>query len=158
MQYGGIKLVGSGLPDFSELDRLRDVPEHAHRLARVMADYDHNLYIRKVPYGHPQFNPQKPYAVMYGSSSGGESYIIQNYPESMLDERIMADIISADVTKAGGSVDDIVALNAAHEFMKIKERQEEDAARRELARDLAKLGMTKNYAKHNGKLIFDPNA
>jgi hypothetical protein len=95
---------------------------------------------------------------MYGSNSGGESYIIQNYPESMLDERIMADIILSDVTKAGGSVDDIVALNAAHEFMKIKERQEEDAARRELARDLAKLGLTKNYAKHNGKLIFDPNA
>jgi len=155
MQYGGIKLIGSGLTDFSELDRLRDVPEHLHRLARVMADYDHNLYIRQVPVGHPQFNPEKPWAVMYGSNSGGETYIVQNYSMQNLDERVMADIISSDVTKAGGSVEDIVALNAAHEFMKIKERQEEDEARREMARDLVKLGFKKNYAKHNGKLIFE---
>lgn len=155
MQYGGIKLIGNGLTDFSELDRLRDVPEHLHRLARVMADYDHNLYIRKVPLNHPQFNPEKPWAIMYGSSTGGESYIVQNYSLHTLDERAMADIISADVTKDGGSVDDIVALNAAHEFMKIKEREEEFEARKEMARDLAKLGLTKNYAKHNGKLIFE---
>jgi hypothetical protein len=154
MQYGGVRLIGNGLPDFSELDRLRDLPEHLHRLARVMADYDHNLYIRQVPVGHPQFNPEKPWAIMYGSNSGGEAYIIQNYSLHTLDERAMADIISADVTKAGGSVEDIVALNAAQEFMKIKERQEEDAERREMAKDLAKLGLSKNYAKHAGKLIF----
>jgi len=156
MDFTGAKLLGfgTGITDFNEIDRLRDVPEHAHRLARVMADYDPNLYIRKVPEQHPQFNPERPWAVMYGSNSGGESYIIQNYPFSMLDERIMADLISADVTKDGGSVDDIVALNAAHEFMKIKKQQEEDAERRELTRDLVKLGLTKNYAKHNGKLIF----
>jgi hypothetical protein len=156
MDFTGAKLLGygTGISDFNEIDRLRDVPEHAHRLARVMADYDPNLYIRKVPELHPQFNPERPWAVMYGSNSGGESYIIQNYPFSMLDERIMADLILADVTKDGGSVDDIVALNAAHEFMKVKQRQEEDAERRELTRDLVKLGLTKNYAKHDGKLIF----
>lgn len=153
MDLRGAKILGTGITDFNEIDRLRDVPEHAHRLARVMADYDPNLYIRKVPELHPQFNPEKPYAVMYGSNSGGESYIIQNYPAYALDERIMADIISADVTKDGGSVEDIVALNAAHEFMKIKQRQEEDEARREVARDLVKLAMSKNYVKHNGKLI-----
>jgi len=49
-------------------------------------------------------------------------------------------------------------LNAAHEMMKVKEKEEERAERRELARDLAKIGLSKNYAKHNGKLLFDPNA
>jgi len=154
MDLTGAHILGTGITDFNEIDRLRDLPEHLHRLARVMADYDPNLYIRKVPERHPQFNHEKPWAVMYGSNSGGESYIVQNYSLHGLDERAMADIISADVTKDGGSVDDIVALNAAHEFMKIKARQEEDAARREMAQDLVKLGMSKNYAKHNGKLIF----
>jgi hypothetical protein len=155
MDLSGAHILGTGITDFNELDRLKDVPEYAHRLARVLADYDPNLYIRRVPERHPQFNPERPFAVMYGSSAGGESYIVQNYPAYALDERIMADIISADVTKDGGSVEDIIALNAAHEFMKIKQRQEEDAARREMAQDLVKLGMSKNYAKHNGKLIFE---
>ena len=36
------------IPDLSELDRLRDLPEKAHRLARMLADYDPSIYIRKL--------------------------------------------------------------------------------------------------------------
>jgi hypothetical protein len=39
-------------------------------------------------------------------------------------------------------------------MMKAKERQERDAERREIAKDVAKLGMTKNYVRHDGKLLF----
>jgi RNA-binding protein YhbY len=84
--------------------------------------------------------------------------VLKNYAEWQIDERIIAEIIQADVTQAGGSIDDIQAINAAHEFMKIKERQETMAERREIAQDVAKLGLSMNYARHNGKLLFDPNA
>lgn len=144
------------ISDFSELDRMRDVPTGCERLARVLADYDPSIYIRKLEPNHPQFNKDKPYSIVVNGAT--DRYVLKNYADWELDERIMADIISADVTQSGGSIDDIQALNAAHEFMKIKEREEMMAERRELARDVAKLGLTMNYARHNGKLLFDPNA
>lgn len=144
------------ISDFSELDRMRDVPTGCERLARVLADYDPNLYIRKLEPSHPQFDKERPYSIVVKGDK--DRYVLKNYAEWQLDERIMADIISADVTQSGGSIDDIQALNAAHEFMKIKEREEMMAERKELARDVAKLGLTMNYARHNGKLLFDPNA
>lgn len=144
------------ITDFGELDRMRDVPRGCERIARVLADYDPTLYIRKLPETHPQFDRERPYSIVVNSTN--ERYVLKNYAEWQIDERIMADIILADVTQDGGSISDIQALNAAHEFMKIKEKEEDMAARRELARDVAKLGMTMNYARHNGKLLFDPNA
>lgn len=144
------------LPDLSELDRLRDIPTHAYRLARMLADYDPNIYIIKLTESHPQFDKQRPYSVVVHGAK--DKYVLKNYAEWQLDERIMADIIQADVTNAGMSIDDVQALNAAHAMMKAKEREESDAQRKELAKDIAKLGLTKNYARHNGKLLFDPNA
>jgi hypothetical protein len=146
----------STIADFSELERMRDVPSGCERIARVLADYDPTLYIRRLPETHPQFDRERPYSIVVNATN--ERYVLKNYAEWQIDERIMADIILADVTNDGGSISDIQALNAAHEFMKIKEKEENMAARRELARDVAKLGMTMNYARHNGKLLFDPNA
>lgn len=148
----------SAIPDFGELDRFRDVPTGAERIAKVLADYDPALYIRKLPEGHPQFDRTRPYSIVVNPGSGQEKYVLKNLAEWQIDERVIAEVIQADVTQAGGSIDDIQALNAAHEFMKIKEREETLAERREIARDVAKLGLSKNYARHNGKLLFDPNA
>jgi hypothetical protein len=148
----------SSIPDFSEIDRFRDVPTGAERIARVLADYDPAIYIRKLPENHPQFDRTRPYSVVINPGTGQERYVLKNYAEWQIDERIIAEIIQADVTQAGGSIDDIQAINAAHEFMKIKERQETMAERREIAQDVAKLGLSMNYARHNGKLLFDPNA
>lgn len=150
--------TNSSIPDFSEIDRMRDVPRGAERIARVLADYDPNLYIRKLPEGHPQFDRERPYSVVVNPGSGQEKYVLKNFAEWQVDERLIAEIIQADVTNAGMSIDDMQAINAAHEMMKIKKKEEEDAERRELARDLARIGFTRNFARHNGKLLFDPNA
>jgi hypothetical protein len=150
--------TNSTIPDFSEIDRMRDVPRGAERVARVLADYDPNLYIRKLPENHPQFDRERPYSVVVNPGSGQEKYVLKNFAEWQVDERLIAEIIQADVTNAGMSIDDMQAINAAHEMMKVKKKQEEDAERRELARDLARIGLTRNYARHNGKLLFDPNA
>ena len=144
------------IPDLSEIDRLRDLPTSAYRLARMLADYDPTIYIRKLDPTHPQFDKDRPYSIIVNGQK--DRYVLKNYAEWQLDERIMADIIQADVTNAGMSIDDIQALNAAHAMMKARETQERNAERRELALDVAKLGLTKNYARHNGKLLFDPNA
>lgn len=148
----------SNISDFGELDRMRDVPRGAERVAKVLADYDPAIYIRKLPESHPQFDRERPYSVVINPGTGQEKYVLKNFAEWQVDERLIAEIIQADVTQSGGSIDDIQAINAAHEMMKVKEREEMLAERRELARDVAKLGMSMNYARHNGKLLFDPNA
>lgn len=150
--------TNSTIPDFSEIDRMRDVPRGAERIARVLADYDPNLYIRKLPENHPQFDRERPYSVVVNPGSGQEKYVLKNFAEWQVDERLIAEIIQADVTNAGMSIDDMQAINAAHEMMKVKKKEEEDAERRELATDLARIGFTRNFARHNGKLLFDPNA
>ena len=142
----------TSIPDLSELDRLRDLPTGAYRVARMLADYDPNIYIRKLDPGHPQFDKERPYSIIVNGAK--DKYVLKNYAEWQLDERIMADIIQADVTNAGMSISDVEALNAAHAMMKAKERQERDAERREIARDVAKLGMSKNYVRHDGKLLL----
>lgn len=142
----------TSIPDLSELDRLRDIPSGAYRVARMLADYDPNIYIRKLDPGHPQFDKERPYSIVVNGAK--DKYVLKNYAEWQLDERIMADIIQADVTNAGMSISDMEALNAAHAMMKAKQRQESDAERREIARDVAKLGMSKNYVRHDGKLLF----
>ena len=142
----------TSIPDLSELDRLRDIPASAYRVARMLADYDPNIYIRKLDPGHPQFDKERPYSIVVNGTK--DRYVLKNYSEWQLDERIMADIIHADVTNAGMSISDMEALNAAHAMMKAKEREERDAERREIARDVAKLGMSKNYVRHDGKLLF----
>jgi hypothetical protein len=142
----------TSIPDLSELDRLRDLPASAYRVARMLADYDPSIYIRKLDPGHPQFDKERPYSILVNGAK--DKYVLKNYSEWQLDERIMADIIQADVTNAGMSISDVEALNAAHAMMKAKERQERDAERREIAKDVAKLGMTKNYVRHDGKLLF----
>jgi hypothetical protein len=144
------------IPDLSELDRLRDLPEKAHRLARMLADYDPSIYIRKLGAGHPQFDKDRPFSVVVMGDK--DRYVLKNFAEWQLDERIMAEIIQSDVTNAGMSISDMEALNAANAMIKAKEREEVMAERHELAKDVAKLGFSKNYARHNGKLLFDPNA
>lgn len=144
------------IPDLTELDRLRDLPVSAYRLARMLADYDHTIFIRKLSPEHPQFDKTRPYSIVVNGDR--DRFVLKNYAEWQLDERIMADILQFDVTNAGMSIDDEQALNAAHKMMKAKETQENMAERHEMARDVAKLGLSKNFARHNGKLLFDPNA
>lgn len=122
----------------------------------MLADYDPSIYIKKLGPGHPQFDKDRPYSIVVVGDK--DRYVLKNFAEWQLDERIMAEIIQSDVTNAGMSISDMEALNAANAMMKAKEREELDAERRELAKDVAKLGFTKNYARHNGKLLFDPNA
>jgi hypothetical protein len=146
----------NNIPDLSELDRLRDLPPQAYRLARMLADYDPTIYIRKLSPEHPQFDKDRPFSVVVMGDR--DRYVLKNFAEWQLDERIMAEIIQSDVTNAGMSISDMDALNAANAMIKAKEREELMAERHELAQDVAKLGFSKNYARHNGKLLFDPNA
>lgn len=109
------------------LDHL-DLPHRGRDIARVLQDYDHELFLERLPDSHPYIieQPDKPYAVIHRPISAPE-YIVRVYPETMLDERILADVIRADAEKSGFDLDKFDALNAAHHVLHERKRSDEIA-------------------------------
>jgi hypothetical protein len=109
------------------LDHL-DLPQRGRDIARVLEDYDHELFLEKLPPGHPYLaeQPDKPYAVIH-RPLGAPEYIVRVYPETMLDERILADVIRADAAKSGFDLDKFDALSAAHHVLHERKRSDEIA-------------------------------
>lgn len=103
-----------------------DLPAKGRDVARVLQDYDHELYLERLPPNHPYMieQPDKPFAVFH-RPLGLPEYIIRVYPESMLDERIIADVIRADAAKAGFELDKFDALTAANHVLHERRRSDE---------------------------------
>ncbi len=70
--------------------------------------------------------PDKPFAVIH-RPIGAPEYIVRVYPETMLDERIMADVFKADAAKSGFDLDKFDALSAAHFILNERKRSDEIA-------------------------------
>jgi hypothetical protein len=96
--------------DFSTLG----LPEHARWLAETINDYDDRLSLEKLPPGHPwlQDQPDKPYAIIHRPTHAPE-YVVESFPESMLDERLLAIVFEADMNRAGRKLDRFDALGHA---------------------------------------------
>lgn len=103
-----------------------DLPPKGRDVARILRDYDHELYLERLPESHPYRveQPDKPFAVIH-RPLGLPEYIIRVYPESMLDERIIADVIRADAAKAGFELDKFDALTAASHVLQERRRSDE---------------------------------
>lgn len=103
-----------------------DLPARGRDVARVLQDYDHELHLERLPPGHPYIaeQPDKPFAVIH-RPIGLPEYIIRVYPESMLDERIIADVIRADAAKSGFELDKFDALTAANHVLHERRRSDE---------------------------------
>jgi hypothetical protein len=109
------------------LDHL-DLPHRARDVARVLQDYDHELFLERLPPSHPYIieQPDKPFAVIH-RPVGAPEYIVRVYPESMLDERVIADVIRADAAKSGFDLDKFDALSAANQVLHERKRSDEIA-------------------------------
>lgn len=105
-----------------------DLPERARDIARILQDYDHELTLEKLPPSHPYLieQPNKPYAVFH-RPLGLPEYIIRVYSESMLDGRVLADVIRADAAKSGFQLDKFDALTAANHVLHERRRSDEIA-------------------------------
>lgn len=104
--------------DFSTLG----LPEHARWLAETINDYDDRLFLERLPAGHPylQEQPDKPYALVHRPTHAPE-YVIESFPESMLDERLLAIVFEADMNRAGRKLDRFDALRHARELAQARQ-------------------------------------
>ena len=104
--------------DFSTLG----IPEHARWLAETIHDYDNELSLERLPPSHPYMlgQPDKPYAIIHRPYHAPE-YVVESFPESMLDERLIAIVYEADMKRAGRKISKHDALRTARELR--QERQ-----------------------------------
>ena len=109
-----------------------DLPEHARDIAQVLQDYNHEIYLEKLPPGHPYLaeQPDKPYAVIH-RPLGLPEYIISVYPESMLDARILAQLFEWDTHRFGKQLDKFDALTHAQHILWECRRADEMQDKRE---------------------------
>lgn len=109
-----------------------DLPERGRDVARILSDYDHELVLKRLPNGHPYLleQPDKPYAVIH-QPLGLPEYIIKVFPESMLDERILAQVFEWDTSRFGGKLDKFDALGHAKFILDSRKRADEQEELRE---------------------------
>ena len=109
-----------------------DLPEKGRHIAKILSDYDHELHLVKLPPGHPFIaeQPDKPYAVIH-RPLGLPEYIIKVFPESMLDERILAQVFEWDTSRFGGKLDKFDALGHARFILDERKRADEQEELRE---------------------------
>jgi hypothetical protein len=108
------------------------LPEKGRHIAKILSDYDHELHLELLPPQHPYLleQPDKPYAVIH-RPLGLPEYIIKVFPESMLDERILAQIFEWDTSRFGGQLDKFDALGMAKYILDERKRADEQEEKRE---------------------------
>jgi hypothetical protein len=109
------------------------LPEHARPLARLIHDYDSTVTLEKLPDGHPWLfeAPNKPYALVHRPMHAPE-YVIESFPESMLDERILAILVEGDMHKAGKKLANFDPVHWARMQLESRKREDELGAANEL--------------------------
>lgn len=109
-----------------------DLPERGRRIAQILQDYNKDLFLEKLPLGHPYLEdqPNKPYAVWH-RPFGLPEYIVSVYPETMLDERILAQVFEWDTHRFGKQLDKFDALTHARHILEERRRADDMEEKRD---------------------------
>ncbi len=110
-----------------------DLPPAGREAAQIINDYNHELFLEKLPPGHPYLadQPNKPYALFH-KPMGLPEYIIAAYPESMLDARIVAQVFEWDTHRYGKKLDKFDALGHARRVMDERRNADRKEEKREM--------------------------
>lgn len=109
-----------------------DLPVKGREIAQIISDYDPELHLERLPSNSEYLieQPDKPFAVIHRPFALPE-YIIKTYPESMLDERIIAQLFEWDTSRFGGKLDKFDALGHARFLLEERRRADEQEEKRE---------------------------
>jgi hypothetical protein len=131
---------------------LRTEPERT--LNRLLNEYDHNLSLRRIPEGDPAFKPEMPLGVWEETSAAGTKWVF-TLPETapLAPGYVLARIAAGDNTKLTPAEKMRLWKDSheAAELAKIRDREEEMAARREEMKFIASTGKSTIRHKINGE-------
>ena len=109
------------------------VPEFARPLARLINDYDPNLFLERLPDSHPRLidHPDQRYAVI-DRPLGKPEYIVQSYPEHLLDHRVFADIIAGSAREHHWDIGKFDPVGTAATMLEMRRREDDNEAKADI--------------------------
>lgn len=99
--------------------------QKARDTAEMIQDYDPELFLERLPEGHPWLidNSSKPYALIH-RPLGLPEYVIESFAESFLDERVLARVFEWDTRRFGKELSKFDALAHARRVAEAKSRDD----------------------------------
>lgn len=138
-----------------EFDKIDGLYSEAHRrIAEVIRDIYPNVRLLRLDPLHPDFNPERPYALVDEPRLIGRalpSYTIRTLKESEIDARLIAQLVEDDMHRSGSQVNRLGILEMAQKAVEAKREIEWMEERRDVMRSIMKS--KKHEYRHDGKVL-----
>jgi hypothetical protein len=134
--------------DFSRIDGLTH--EYQRRVAKVIKDMYPTVRLLRLEPGHPQFNPEKPYALV-DEPELLPPYVIRTLHESQIDARLIAELAMGDNQNPDATVNKWEILAQAEQALQMKSELEYYEERKDLLKSMVKSN--KHEYKHDGHIL-----
>lgn len=138
--------------EFDKIDGLYS--ENHRRIAEVIRDLYPNVRLLRLDPLHPDFNPERPYALVDEPRLIGRalpSYTIRTLRESEIDARLIAELVENDMHRSGSKVNRLGILEMAQKAVEAKREIEWMEERRDVMRSIMKS--KKHEYRHDGKVL-----
>lgn len=138
--------------EFDKIDGLYS--QHHRRIAEVIRDIFPNVRLMKLDPLHPDFNPERPFALVDEPRLVGRalpSYTIRTLRESEIDARLVAELVENNTHDPNSKVNRLAILEMAQKAVEAKREIEWMEERRDVMRSIMKS--KKHEYRHDGKVL-----
>jgi hypothetical protein len=122
--------------------------EDHRRVAEIIHDYDPSLHVKYVP---EEDTPEFPYAIIHTPNDGRSQYVVRRVRLQDMNETIVAWLWDND-QRHNNIHDHLANMDKAREAVALRKQIDVEERKRE-AQEFAKSALTKNYFRHNGRLL-----
>jgi hypothetical protein len=133
---------------FARIDGL--YTDQQRRVARVINDIFPSVRLIRMEPGHPQFDPQKPFALV-DEPNLAPPYHIRNMAESEIDHRLIAWLAENNRKDPNSKVNKLDLLQKAHALLEEKKFADYQAEKQDMLKSMMKSN--KHEYRHNGKVL-----
>lgn len=134
--------------DFSRIDGLYH--EYQRRIASVIKDMYPTVRLLRLEPGHPDFNPDKPYALV-DEPNLMMPYVIRTLAESEIDARLVAWLVMHDSQNPDAEINKWEILQMAEQALDAKMELELMEEKKDLLKSMMKS--KKHTYTHDGKTL-----
>lgn len=134
--------------DFSRIDGLHH--EYQRRVASTIKDIYPTIRLLKLEFGHPEFNPVQPFALV-DEPGVLPPYVIRTLHESEIDARLIAWLIMNDSQNPDAVANKWEILQTAEKALDAKLEMEVMEEKKDMLKSMMKS--TKNTYRHNGQIL-----
>lgn len=134
--------------NFAQLDGLYS--DQQRRVAAVIKDIFPTVRLLRMEPGHPQFNPEMPFALV-DEPLIGTPYLITNIHEAEIDHRLVARLIENNTHDPDSKVNKLQLLEMAHKALEAKREEEWRAEKKDILKSAMKS--KKHTWTHDGQTL-----